>query len=288
MEKRRLGRTAHNSSVAIFGAAAFYSTPQVEADDAMEKVLQAGVNHIDVAPSYGKAEVCLSPWMQRERRRFFLGCKTQERTKDGAAAELRRSLDRLKVTNFDLYQLHAVNTFEEMEQVCGNNGALQALIKAKEMDLIRHIGITAHGFNAPKILSEAIRRFDFDTVLFPLNFIQYSIKTYRQNSESLIQQCSHRDIGVMAIKSITRAPWINQEKKYTTWYQPFDDPENIQKCINFVLSQEVTGICTVGDTHLLPIVLKACESFTRLNPTEQSALIETAAVYQPLFPEDPK
>ena len=132
MEKRRFGCTNHMSTVAIFGAAAFYQVTQTEADTAMERVIAAGINHIDVAPSYGLAEERLGPWLARERDRFFLGCKTQERTKAGAAAELRRSLERLQVDTFDLYQLHAVNSLEELDQVIAPGGALEAILEARE------------------------------------------------------------------------------------------------------------------------------------------------------------
>ena len=283
MITRRLGRTGHMSTIAIFGTAAFWQVTQAEADAVMERVIAAGVNHIDVAPSYGEAEVRIGPWMERERKRFFLGCKTMERTKEGAAAELRRSLERLRVDSFDLFQLHAVKTMEELDQVTAPGGALEAVIEARERGLTRYIGITGHGVDAPAVYLEALRRFDFDTVLFPLNFVQYANATYRQNAQELIRQCAAHDVGTLVIKSVSERPWGDRPKTHSTWYKPFTDAEHIQQCVNFVLSQDVTGLCTAGDIHVLPLVLDACQNFTPMPLDEQEALIATANQYEPLF-----
>ena len=283
METRRFGRTGHNSTVAIFGAAALGRVTQAQADATMESIIAAGVNHIDVAPSYGEAELRIGPWMTRERQRFFLGCKTMERTKVGAAAELRGSLQRLRVDSFDLFQLHAVNTMEELDQVTAPGGALEAVIEARKQGLTRHIGITGHGVDAPAIYLEALRRFDFDSVLFPLNFVQYANPTYRKNAEELVRQCRIKDVGTMVIKSVCERPWGNLQKTHNTWYKPFTDAGHIQQAVNFCLSQDVTGLCTAGDITVLPLVLDACARFTPMSKEEQEALIATANQYEPLF-----
>jgi aryl-alcohol dehydrogenase-like predicted oxidoreductase len=283
MKTRRFGRTGHRSTVAIFGAAAFYQVAQAEADAAMEQVIAAGVNHIDVAPSYGLAEERLGPWLARERDRFFLGCKTQERTRESAAAELRRSLERLQVDAFDLYQLHAVNSTEELDQVTGSGGALEAILDAREDELTHFVGITGHGVDAPAVFLEALRRFDFDSVLFPLNFVLYANPVYRRNAEELLRQCQARDVGVMIIKSIAKGSWGDRPKTYNTWYEPFDDAAHIQQAVNFALSQDVTGLCTVADVTLLPLFLEACERFTSMNAAQQEVLVAGAADYEPLF-----
>lgn len=283
MEKRRLGRTGHLSTVAIFGAAAFWDVDQSEADQIMELVISHGINHIDVAPSYGLAEVRLCPWLSRERDRFFVGCKTMERSKEGAYMEMRRSLERLHIDHFDLYQIHAVTNLEELDAVTRPGGALEAIIEAREAGLTRSIGITGHGVVAPALFLEAIRRFDFDTVLFPLNFIQYGAPSFRSNAEELIQLCREKNVGIMVIKSIAKGPWGKKEKTYNTWYEPFSTVEHIQAAVNFVLSQDVTGLCTAGDTSLLPKVLGACENYRSLNQAEQEKMISGARDYEPLF-----
>lgn len=283
MQKRRFGRTGHLSTVAIFGAVAFGSCSQKTADAMMEKVLAAGVNHIDVAPSYGHAELRVGPWMARIRSQVFLGCKTTERTKKGAAAEFKRSLKRLQVEAFDLYQFHAVTTFAELDQIFAPGGAFEAVMEAKKAGLTQYVGITGHGIDAPAIYLEALRRYDFDSVLFPINFVLFANPTYRQNALELLKVCRAKDVGTMIIKSTCRAPWGERKHTQTTWYENFTDPQNIQKAVNFVLSQDVTGLCTAGDLGVLPMVLGACEHFTALTPAEQEAQIATAGEFEPLF-----
>jgi aryl-alcohol dehydrogenase-like predicted oxidoreductase len=283
METRRFGRTGHMSTVAIFGAAALSEVSQEEADKVMEQIIEAGVNHIDVAPSYGQAELRIGPWMPRERGRFFLGCKTMERTKEGAWKEMQDSLKHLQTDTFDLYQCHATTTMEELDAVMRKGGALEAFEQARREGLTKFLGITGHGVNAPQIYLEALRRFDFDSVLFPLNFVQMGNPEYRRYAEELIDECRAKDVGTMIIKSITRAPWGTREHTATTWYEPFDKMEEIQKGVNFSLSYDVTGICTVGDTHILPMVLQACENFTRLNQEEIEEMIKSGEQYEPLF-----
>jgi aryl-alcohol dehydrogenase-like predicted oxidoreductase len=283
MQTRRFGRTGHQSAVAIFGAAAFSEITQVEADQVMEQVIEAGINHIDIAPSYGQAEERVGIWMPRERGRFFLGCKTMERTKEGAWKELQESLKRLQTETFDLYQFHAVTTMEELDAVTMQGGALEAFVEARQRGLFKYIGITGHGVNAPKIYLEALRRFDFDSVLFPLNFVQMAIPEYRKHAEALIAECKAKDIGTMIIKAITKAPWGERTHTATTWYEPFEQMDEIQRAVNFALSYEVTGLCTAGDTRVLPLVLKACENFTQLNESQREEMIQSAKQYEPLF-----
>ncbi|MEJ5224306.1 MAG: aldo/keto reductase [Anaerolineales bacterium] len=283
MQKRKFGRTNHMSSVAIFGAAAFWEISQADADRVMEMVIEAGVNHIDVAPSYGQAEERIGPWMPRVRDQFFLGCKTMERTREGAWRELRQSLARLQTETFDLYQFHAVNTFAELDSLFAKGGAMEAFLEARERGLIRYIGITGHGVDAPAIYREALRRFDFDSVLFPLNFVQMSIPAFRAEAEALIAECRARDAGTMVIKTISKAPWGDRAHTATTWYEPFEAQDDIQRAVNFALSYDVTGLCTAGDTRILPRVLTACQNFTPLGVEERERLIETGRQFEPLF-----
>ncbi|HET9909606.1 MAG TPA: aldo/keto reductase [Anaerolineales bacterium] len=283
METRRFGRTGHMSTVAIFGAAALWKISQEDADKVMEMVIEAGVNHIDVAPSYGQAEERIGPWMPRERGRFFLGCKTTERTREGAWNEMQASLKRLQTESFDLYQCHAVTTMEELDAVTMKGGALEAFVKARDEGLTKYLGITGHGVDAPQIYLEALRRFDFDSVLFPINFVQMANPEYRKYTEELIATCNAKDVGTMIIKSITKAPWGERQHTASTWYEPFDQMEEIQQAVNFVLSFDVTGVCTAGDTRILPMVLKACENFARLSNSEMEEMIKSGKQFEPLF-----
>jgi len=271
------------STVAIFGAAAFWQISQEDADKVIEQVIEAGINHLDVAPSYGQAELRIGPWMPRERRRFFLGCKTTERTKEGAWKEMHESLKRLQTETFDLYQCHAITTMEELDAVTMKGGALEAFVQARQEGLTRFLGITGHGAQTPQIFLEALRRFDFDSVLFPLNFVQMANPEYRKYAEELIDVCKAKDIGTMVIKMITKGPWGDRQHTATTWYEPFDKMDEIQNGVNFALSFDVSGLCTAADTRILPMVLQACENFRRLNREEIEEMIKSGEQFEPLF-----
>ncbi|HEY9529714.1 MAG TPA: aldo/keto reductase [Anaerolineales bacterium] len=283
METRRFGRMGHMSTVAIFGAAGLSEVSQEVADKAMEQIIEAGVNHIDVARSYGEAELRIGPWMKRERGRFFLGSKTGERTREGAWKQLQETLQRLQIEALDLYQCHAITTMEELDAVTMKGGALEAFVEAREKGLTKYLGITGHGVNAPQIYLEALRRFDFDSILFPLNFVQMGNPEYRRYAEELIAECKAKDVGTMVIKTITKAPWGERPHTATTWYEPFDKMDEIQKGVNFALSYEVTGLCTAGDTRILPLVLEACKNFSPLSQEGIEEMIKSGEQYEPLF-----
>lgn len=282
MEKRRFGRTNHESTVAIFGGAALWDTTQARADAAMEQVLAAGVNHIDVAPSYGKAEELIGPWMPRIRKNVFLGCKTLERTRQGAWDELQRSLEKLRTDHFDLYQIHAITSLAQLDQAL-NGGVLDTLLKAREEGLTKFLGITGHGNDSPAVFIEALRRFDFDTILFPINYVQFADANYRAGTQELLAECRKRDVGTMVIKAIGKGVWREQPRTHTSWYVPFDNAADIQAAVNFALSQDVTGLCTAGDLSVLPLFLDACARYQPMSPDEQEALIATAGQYESVF-----
>ncbi len=281
MDKRKFGRTSHMSTLAIFGAAALYDGTPEMTDKAMKYIMDAGVNHIDIAPGYGKAEMLMGPWIEKTRNQFFLGCKTQLRTKDEAAAELRRSLEKLHTDKFDLHQLHAVTTYEELDQVTRKGGALEAIIEARAEGLTDYIGITGHGNQAPAVFLEALRRYDFDSVLFPINFVQFGIPEYKENTLKLLRVCREKDVGVMIIKAVAARPWADRDHTYNCWYEPFDTPDMIQKGVDFALSQDgVTGLCTTGDINILPMFLDACQNHTPMDQDSQIKLIESINEFQ--------
>lgn len=283
METRRFGRTGHMSTIAIFGGAAFWQISQEDADKVIEQVIKAGINHFDIAPSYGQAEERVGPWMPRERGHLFLGCKTTERTREGAWNEMQRSLKRLQTETFDLYQCHAITKMEELDAVTMKGGALEAFVQARDEGLVKYLGITGHGAETPQIFLEALRRFDFDSILFPLNFVQLANPEYRKYTEELIAECKAKDVGTMVIKHITKGPWGEKPHTATTWYEPFDQIDEIQRAVNFALSYDVTGLCTPGDTRILPLVIQACENFHRLEIDALEEMIQSGKQYEPLF-----
>jgi predicted aldo/keto reductase-like oxidoreductase len=283
MEERRFGRTGHMSTIVIFGAFAVGQISQEEADATMELLLQHGVNHIDVAPSYYDAEVRLGPWLEEHRDRFFLGCKTELRDREEARAELHRSLERLRIDRFDLFQLHAVTTMEELDRCFAPSGSLKAILEARDEGLTQYVGITSHGYQAPAVQMEALRRFDFDSLLFPLNFKMWADEAYRRDLSALLQMAAERDVGTMVIKSVARGPWGDKPSRYHTWYEPFDQPADIELAVRFALSQPITGVISAGDARLLPAILDAAERFEPMGEGEQAGLVATAGDYEPIF-----
>jgi len=300
MERRRLGRTEHLSSVVIFGAAGVGMVDEATAAAALDRAFAAGVNHLDVAPTYGDAELRLGPWLAQHRQNIFLGCKTRERTKEGAAKELRRSLERLGTDYVDLYQLHAVTDLETLEATLAPGGALAAVIEAKEEGLLRYSGITGHGHQAPAVFIEALRRFDFDTVMFPLNPVLYANPVYRCDAQRLLACCRDNDVGAQIIKSAAKQPWPDAEVTrrvmrmpaaelrvrcpYSTWYEPHDQQEAIDRAVWFALSQPgVTAIASAGDVRIFERVLDAARRLRPLSEAEQEAVIAAADPTRTIF-----
>lgn len=270
MEQRRLGRLGRMDSILIYGSAALGRVTQEEADESIAFALEAGINHFDTAPSYGESELRLGPWMPRIRDRIFLSTKTLERTRDSAKAEIHRSLERLQTGRLDLLQLHSVGDLEQLDVVTAPGGALEAAIEAKEEGIVGAIGITGHGHGAPRTHREALRRFPFETVLTPLNYVLWQDLAYRADFNALADEVRRQDAGLMVIKAIARRRWPEgSEQRYATWYEPLDEQSYIDAAVAFVLSHdEITGFTSAGDIHLLPKIVTAVERAGAMSPAE--------------------
>lgn len=260
------GRIGHVSTRVIFGAAALGNVTQAEADATLDTLLEYGVNHIDTAASYGESEDRIGPWMQRGlRKQFFLATKTGDRGYIAARDSIHRSLERMKVDNVDLIQLHCLIDQNEWDIAMGPGGALEACIEAKKQGLVKHIGVTGHELRVPKMHLQSLARFDFDSVLLPYNFVLAKIPQYLNDFEALIALCKERNLAVQTIKSITRAPWpkdIGDKKFASTWYVPFSDQADIDKAVAWLLNRPGVFLNTVGDIHILPKVLNAAQRFS--------------------------
>ncbi len=281
MEKRRLGKTGHMSTVLTLGGYAVGFISQREVDKVLEVAVEHGINHIDVAPTYGDAELRLKKWMREYRDSFFLACKTRERKKEGAAEEIKRSLERLGVGHFDLYQLHGLDDLGELETTLGDGGAMEAIIEAKEEGIVQYIGITSH---SPPTAIEAIKRFDFDTVLFPLNFILLRHAVSENDYRPLLRLAKEKGIGTIAMKAFTKQPWPTDERRYQTWYEPWDTQPEIDRTLWFTLSQGVTTAASAGDPRLFNMMVDSAERYRKLSKEEQKELLSVAADLRPLFP----
>jgi aryl-alcohol dehydrogenase-like predicted oxidoreductase len=274
MERRVLGKTNHRSSIVTLGGAVFiYPVEQEKGDAFVKQALDSGVNHIDVAPTYGDAEVKLGKWVKEYRDDIFLGCKTRKRTKNEAEAELRRSLERLQTDYLD--------TPGDLATVVGEAGALQAFKEAKEEGLINNIGITSHN---PVNILKAFELHDFDTVLLPVNYVLHAHPEPQNDYEPVLEKARERNIGVIAMKSIAKGPYPTEERTRNTWYQPFTTRDEIEEALRFTLSQPVTTAATSSDMEIARMQIEVAENFSPMELEEQRMLLMKASDYRPLFP----
>ncbi len=255
------GRSGHSSTRTIFGAASLGNVSQEEADRTLDVLLQYGVNHIDVASTYGDAELRIAPWLARYRSQFYLATKGDARTAQAAKEELHRSLERMQVDYVDLWQLHSLADPIEWDIALSPGGAIEAAIEAKKQGLIRAIGVTGHGLQIAATLRRSLERFDFDAVLLPYNYITMQNPYYAENFNALLATCQQRNVAVQTIKSIAYKPWMGRKHTHGTWYEPLEKQQDIDLAVHYVLKQPGIFLNTVGDIHLLPKVLDAASRF---------------------------
>lgn len=277
------GRTGHSSTRVIFGAAALAAVSQQTADQTLEVLLSYGINHIDVAASYGDAELRLRPWLAREPGRFFLATKTGERTRDGAREQLHRSLERMGVDHVDLWQLHSLADPIEWDTALSPGGAIEAAVEAREEGLIRWIGVTGHGTQIAATHRRSLDRFDFDSVLLPCNYLTMRNDYYAANFTALADTCREKNVAMQTIKSIALRPWMGRPRTRSTWYEPLQDQQDIDLAVWWVLSRPGVFLNSVGDTDLLPKVADAASLFTAAPDEAAMAELVHRRAAEPLF-----
>lgn len=285
MQKRTLGRTGYKASVITLGGCGPGYVDQKEADKFIKLALDNEINLVDIAPSYGEAEFRFHNTITKHRNKFFLADKTMERTKEGAYKELQNSLAVTGTEVFDNYQFHAVGTQEELDQIFAKGGAMETFQEARDTGIIKNIGITGHA--NIELFIQALDRFDFDTVLFPVNVSAMTNPHPHNDFRPLLKKAIEQDVGVVAIKSILKRRWVN-EKKYNTWYEPVTTQEDIDKSVWYTLSQEgVTTIPLPCDVRLWEKVIDAGKRYSQLSRSEMDEIEEWAKMNgnSPLFPE---
>ena len=283
IEHAPFGRTGHESTRVIFGAAAFGEVTQDEADQTMELLRRHGINHLDTAASYGESELRLGPWMADHRDEYFLATKTGERTRTPAHEQIQRSLERLQTDHVDLIQLHNLVDEEEWRTAFAPGGALEAAVQAREEGLTRFIGVTGHGVTVARQHLRSLEEFDFDSVLLPYNFPMSRNTAYLDDFEALAEVCRSRDVAMQTIKAITRAPWGDREQTAATWYEPLRDQGAIDTAVSWVLGRQGVFLNTVGDIHVLPLVLDAAERVDGRPSEAEMGELESAFGLEPLF-----
>jgi len=282
------GRTGHESTRVIFGAAALSEVTQDEADETLALVRRHGINHLDTAASYGESELRLAPFLAEHRDEVFLATKTGERTREAAWAEINRSLERLGVDHVDLLQLHNLVDEAEWQQAYAPDGVLEAAVRARDEGLVRNVGVTGHGVTVARQHLRSLERFDFASVLLPYNYAMAQNRAYLDDFEALAALCGERGVAMQTIKAITKAPWSEgAERHAATWYEPLTDAGAIETAVAWVLGRPGVFLNTVGDIHVLPTVLDAVERLEAegLRRPDEDAMGELSRAWglEPLF-----
>jgi aryl-alcohol dehydrogenase-like predicted oxidoreductase len=277
------GKTGHQSTRVIFGAAALGGMKQDRADKVLEVLLEFGINHIDTAASYGESELRIGPWMREHRKHFFLATKTGDRTYEKARESVHRSLERLKVDQLDLIQMHNLVEEDEWQTALGAGGALEALVEARDQKLVRFIGVTGHGTRIPAMHKRSLERFAFDSVLFPYNFTMLQNPQYAADADALIKLCNQRGVATQTIKSAARRRWQNGDGPKFSWYEPLRERDAIRRAVHFVLSRDGLFLNSSSDTTILRTILEAAsEPASAPSRAEMEADVAHYAM-QPLF-----
>lgn len=279
MQKRAYGTEGIELSIVGFGGIVVSGTDAAQASSLVSQAIERGINYFDVAPSYGDAEERLGPALEPFRSEVFLACKTTERSRQGAADELRASLRQMRTDRFDLYQLHAMTTREDLETATGKDGALEAIVAAKEEGLVRHIGFSAH---SAEVALELLDRFPFDSVLFPVNWNQYLNAGF---GPQVVEKAAEKGASCLALKGMAFGKLAaDQKRPYPKcWYEPIDDPELAELALRFTLSQPITAALPPGDARLYKMALDIAENFTPIDEGGMDELKRRAVGARPFF-----
>jgi len=282
--------------VAILGGAACWAATVEEAGDWLSAALAHGVNHLDIAPQYGAAESVVGPHLAQHRSRMFIAGKTLRANPEGVQAQFDATRRLLHAEVMDLYQAHGVTSLEELDR---RSGALNKMLQLRDQGHTRFAGITGHDLEVPRVFLEALRRYDLDTVMFPVYPALWGRADYREPAEELLAVCSERDIGVMAIKAVAHRPWADgrpladavngdeatRERWATSWYEPAATDGDIDRGVHFALSTPgVHAFCTPGDIDLLERVLSSAERYASMSSSERAEAVEAMAAEELIFP----
>ena len=280
--KLPFGRTGHSSTRIVFGSYALSTATQAEAYRALELLLEHGINHIDTAAMYGKAEEWIGHWMEMHRDRFFIATKTRSRTYQGAWKNLNRSLERLRVDQVDLWQMHGLTNPAGWDRAM--DGTLRAFVEARDQGLVRFLGVTGHGVKVPEMHLRSLDRFNFDAVMLPYNYSMMQNPGYASSFEKLVAMCREGEVALQTIKAIARQPWAGRPKTHHTYfYEPLVEQAAVDKAVHWALGLQGSFLVTAGDIQLLPKILESATRYEAPPASAEMEAIQNQYTLQPIF-----
>ena len=279
--RRKLGKTGEEISIVGFGGIVVMDNSQSYANNIVAEAVDRGINYFDIAPSYGDAQARLGPALEPYRKNCFLACKEEDWTKDGSEKLLDESLRLLRTDHLDLYQFHALSKMSDLEQIFGPNGAMETFAAAKQSGKVRFLGFSAHSV---EVALNAMDRYNFDTVLFPINFVLVSQAHF---GPQVIQRAHEKGMGVMAIKGMAKTTWpANLEHDHPhpkCWYEPASFPDEAALGFRWTLSQHITAAIPPGDERYFRLGMQVGQNFKPVTDAEHQQLLADAAGVKPIF-----
>jgi aryl-alcohol dehydrogenase-like predicted oxidoreductase len=280
--RRPLGKTGERLSIIGLGGIVVMNMKQSQANNLVAEAFDRGINYFDVAPFYGDAQERLGLALEPYRKRSFLACKTDERTKSGSQKEIEESLRLLKTDHIDLYQFHYLTTSDDVETVFGPDGAMETFQAAKKAGKVRFLGFSAHSVEAALA---AMDRYEFDTILFPINFVLFSQANF---GPQVLEKARQKGMGILALKAMAKTTWPKAMKESKRpnpkcWYQPADLPEEASLGLRWALSKPITAAVPPGDEKYFRVAMDVGQKFEPLKPEEEKSLMARAMGVEPIF-----
>jgi len=279
--RRTLGRTGEQLSIIAFGGIVVMNEESASAANIVAEAVDRGINYFDIAPSYGNAQQRLGPALAPYRKNCFLACKTEGRMKDDSRAQLEESLRLLKTDHVDLYQFHALTKMADLEKVLGPGGAMETMEAAKKEGKIRYIGFSVH---SAETAVAAMDRYNFDTILFPLNWVLFTQAGF---GPQILKKAQEKRMGILALKSMAKTVWAADQKQNhpqpKCWYQPAAFPDEASLGLRWTLSHPITAAIPPGDERYFRLAMDVAQSYKPLEALEEQALLAGGHAIEPIF-----
>jgi aryl-alcohol dehydrogenase-like predicted oxidoreductase len=279
--KRALGKTGEHLSIIGFGGIVVMDAEPAHAANIVAEAFDRGINYFDVAPSYGNAQERLGPALAPYRNRSFLACKAESRMKDDSRAQLENSLKLLQTDHVDLYQFHALTKMADLDKVLGPGGAMETMEAAKKEGKIRYIGFSVHSVETALAAMDC---YNFDTVLFPLNWLLVSQANFGMQ---ILEKAQQKQMGIMCLKSMAKTVWAADQKKDhpqpKCWYQPAAFPNEASLGLRWTLGHPITAAMPPGDEQYFRLAMDVAQNYKPLAPHEEQALLSGGAGVEPIF-----